>query len=188
VVNDSRPCCYLLFEMCLRLWCCNGALRFECWLCDVERRTSGSFVSERQVRGPFIGRNVHQFHVVACNVGFDGPAPEWKEWCSLGLARCDCSDDKGRNVFASAPLLNDSCAAVSYSETSVSFTWWPATSAADVTYYLSDGTAVLANSTTTSATVDNLAAGAEYTYWLYAIASGSNSTSQSVSCTGWTGE
>jgi hypothetical protein len=91
-------------------------------------------------------------------------------------------------LFASAPLLNGSCAVDWYSETSVSFTWSRATSAADVTYHLSDGTTVLANTTTTSATVENLAAGANYYYSLYAITSGSNSRSESVYCTGWTGE
>jgi hypothetical protein len=91
-------------------------------------------------------------------------------------------------LLASAPALDVGCWAVSSSASSISFTWSPATSSADVTYYLMDGTTVLANKTTTSATVNNLAAGATYSYSLFASTNGSDSTSESVSCTGWTGE
>jgi hypothetical protein len=100
------------------------------------------------------------------------------------VRRCDV----WRMVLASAPALNVSCWAVWSSASSISFEWSPATSSADVTYYLTDGTTVLANTTTTSATVYDLAAGANYSYSLFASTSGSDSTSESVYCTGWTGE
>jgi hypothetical protein len=93
-----------------------------------------------------------------------------------------------RMVLVSAPALDVGCWAVSSSASSIGFMWSPATSSADVTYYLMDGTTLLASTTTTSATVHDLAAGANYSYSLFASTSGSESRSESVSCTGWTGE
>lgn len=90
-------------------------------------------------------------------------------------------------LFVAAPELIDNCTTVSSTGTSITFTWSPAKSKADVTYYLAVGTTVIASTTTTSKTIGNLAAATNYVYSLYASRSGSDSRSVSVTCAGKTG-
>jgi hypothetical protein len=91
-------------------------------------------------------------------------------------------------VTCSAPILTDSCKAVSTSASSITFSWSPASSTTGVTYNLLNGTTVIASTATTTVTIGSLTAGAYYVYSLIAYTNGSNSTSSAVSCYCWTGE
>lgn len=88
----------------------------------------------------------------------------------------------------SAPILNDSCRVVSWTARSITFTWSSAKSVANIVYHFSTGTSVVASTTATSATIDNLAIGSNYSFTLYATTRGPVSTSNSVICSGSTGE
>lgn len=87
-----------------------------------------------------------------------------------------------------ARLLNDNCTAISSNATSITFMWSSATPTANVKYRLAAGTAIIANTTATYVTIDNLAAGANYSYSLYASRGVSDTICESVICTGWTGK
>lgn len=90
-------------------------------------------------------------------------------------------------VISSAPILSGSCTASSPTSSSITFSWSPATPDTGVTYYLVNGTTIIAR-TSTTATISNLSPGTFYVYSLTANTNGSNSNSSVVSCYGWTGE
>jgi hypothetical protein len=91
-------------------------------------------------------------------------------------------------VICLAPILADSCKAVSTNASSITFAWSRASSATGITNDLLNGTTVIARTATTTVTIGSLTAGAYYVFSLYAYTNGSNSSSSAVSCYCWTGE
>ena len=89
-----------------------------------------------------------------------------------------------------APTLTGSCTAIWSNATSISFTWPSASSAVGVTYNLTDTTtgSVLSSGDQTSAAIGGLASGMNYTFFLSPWTRGQSTTSQSISCSGWTGK
>lgn len=91
-------------------------------------------------------------------------------------------------VILSAPVLTDSCTASYTNGSSITFQWSPASSTTGVTYYLFNGSTVIASTKATTVTIPNLSAGAYYTYSLYAYTNDRNLSSGAVTCFSWTGE